>query len=154
MDINSYVTGFVDGEGSFLVSFTLRKRMKTGIEVRPSFTISQNKRDYQILLRIKTFFGIGGIRFNRRDDCYKYEVRSLKDLNKIVIPHFRRYPPQTSKRDSFIRFTQICKLIQNNQHLTKGGITTIINLAYQMNNLGARRYSKDFLLKIVNKMKV
>jgi hypothetical protein len=34
-----YVTGLVDGEGCFSVSFTLRKRLKIGIETRPSFSI-------------------------------------------------------------------------------------------------------------------
>jgi hypothetical protein len=46
---SSYVTGFVDGEGSFLVSFSKRAKMLTGIEVRPSFTVSQHERSRNVL---------------------------------------------------------------------------------------------------------
>ena len=53
MEIGSYITGFVDGEGSFLVSFSKRDRMASGIEVRPAFTVSQHKRNKNILLKSK-----------------------------------------------------------------------------------------------------
>src|SRR5690349_8682325 len=44
MDLNSYISGFVDGEGCFCVSFQPRKRHRFGWEVRPSFSVSQNAR--------------------------------------------------------------------------------------------------------------
>lgn len=154
MDLNSYITGLVDGEGSFLVSFSLRKKRKFGIEVRPSFCLSLNKRDYKILEMVRNFFGCGGIRLNKADNTYKYETRSLKDIMTKIIPHFQRYPLKTSKQKSFVLFQEICNLMWRNLHLSRDGLIKIINLAYQMNNLGARRYKKEYLLKIVNKMKV
>ncbi len=44
--------------------------------------------------------------------------------------------------------------MKENKHLSKDGITEIIELSYKMNNLGSRRYKKDHLLRIVGKMKV
>ena len=154
MDINSYITGFVDGEGSFTVSFSLRKKMKFGIEVRPSFSISQNKRDYNLLKEIQNFFGCGAVRFVKKDNCYKYETRSIVDINEKIVPFFEQYPLKTSKQQSFLIFKKICNLIKKNLHLTKDGVAQIINLAYQMNNLGARRYKKEYLLRVLNKKKV
>lgn len=150
----SYVTGLVDGEGCFSVSFSLRKKMKYGIEVRPSFSVSQHKRNKEIILFLQDFFRCGGVRFSKRDQNYKFEVRSISDLVKYVIPHFERYSLQTSKQRDFETFKVICKLIQNNQHLSVDGIKQVVTLASHMNEAGQRKYSAEHLLKMVSKMKV
>jgi len=154
MDLNSYITGLVDGEGSFLVSFNLRRRRKFGVEPRPSFCLSLSRHDYKLLEEVRNFFNCGAIRFNKGDNTYKYETRSLKDLVTKIIPHFQRYPLKSSKQNSFILFREICQLMRKNLHLNYQGLIKIIDLAYQMNNFGARKYKKEYLLKIVNKRKV
>ena len=154
MDEASYVTGLVDGEGSFLVSFQKRAKMNIGLEVRPSFTVSQHRRNLEVLQWLQKYFGCGGIRFNKSDQTYKYEVRSLRDLIMRVIPHFVVSTLKTSKQNDLLKFQKICQLMKESKHLSKAGITTIIKLAYTMNNYGARRYEKASLLKIVDKMKV
>ena len=150
----AYVTGFIDGEGSFLISFNRRAGLKTGIEARPSFSVSQHKRNRKILQRIHMYFRCGGIRFDGHDKTCKYEVRSLQDLWDKIIPHFKSYPLQTSKALDFDRFVEICALMRANQHRSREGMEAILTLAYQMNNLGARRYKKSDFLKVVRKMKV
>jgi hypothetical protein len=37
-----YISGYVDGEGCFSVSFTKRTKFLVGWETKPSFSISQN----------------------------------------------------------------------------------------------------------------
>lgn len=147
MDLNSYITGFADGEGCFCVSFSFRNKMNFGIEVRPSFSISQNRRNIGIIKELRSFFGCGGIRFSRIDQNYKYEVRSLENLIKVIIPHFQKYPLRTSKTTDFNIFCQICNLMHQNLHLNCDGLKTIIELAFQMNESGKRRISKQELLK-------
>jgi hypothetical protein len=142
-----YITGLVDGEGCFSVSFNLRSRLSVGIEVRPSFSVSQNKRNLEILNFLRRFFGCGGIRFDRHDQTYKYEVRSIKDLIKKIIPHFETYPLRTSKSQDFQYFKEICYHVYRNHHLSPKYLPEIIEKAYQMNQSGRRRYTKDFLLK-------
>ena len=154
MELGSYITGFVDGEGSFLVSFSKRERMNIGIEVRPSFTVSQNKRNDNVLSILKNYFGCGSTRFNSSDQTFKYEVRSLKELLAQIIPHFIRYPLMSSKSKDFQKFFDICQLIKRKEHLTHDGICEIIEIAHEMNNFGARRYAKEQLLRAVDKMKV
>jgi len=146
-----YLSGFVDGEGSFLVSFSLRKRMKLGIETRPSFSVTQHKRDREMIQSIRDFFDCGGVRFNKYDQTYKYEVRSLDDLVQKIIPHFEKYPPMTSKIKDFEALRNICRLMKSNQHLSVVGMKKIIDIAYQMNNLGARRYSRKDLLRVMGR---
>ncbi len=149
MNDASYVSGFVDGEGSFLVSFQQRSKMKTGIEVRPSFTLSQHQRNQLIVNWLKEFFGCGSVRFNRSDQTYKYEVRSLRDLTKIIIPHFDQFPLRTSKLKDYLVFKNICALMGEGKHLSREGLVEIIHQAYEMNNFGARKYEKQSLLKIL-----
>ena len=148
MEFSSYITGFVDGEGSFCVSFNKRNSLHVGIEVRPSFSVSQHKRSKEILHKFHAYFGCGSIRYSARDQNYKYEVRSLNDLTQIIIPHFQQYQLQTSKRDDFGLFSTICFKMAEKEHHTARGIESIIDLAYQMNNLGSRRYSKTEILRL------
>ena len=146
-----YVTGFTDGEGCFSISYTMRAKMRTGIEIRPSFSIGQNKRSLQVLQDIKTYFGCGAIRFSKSDQLYKYEVRSIKDLRSRIIPHFQKYPLKTSKQVDFATFAWICDEIAAMRHLSPVYLREIIERSSLMNEAGKRRYDKLTLLKILSR---
>lgn len=154
MEIGSYITGFTDGEGCFSISFSLRKKMKYGIEVRPSFSVSQHQRNKEIVQFFQEYFSCGSVRFSKNDDNYKYEVRSVRDHIKYIIPHFQMYPLKTSKQEDFQRFTEICSMIRQGHHRQRNGLITIIHLAAAMNAAGKRRYTPEYLLQIVSKMNV
>jgi len=142
----NYISGYVDGEGSFLVSFSPREKLSIGLEARPSFSVSQREDRSEVLDLMQSYFDCGFIRYSKRDRNRRYEVRNLKDLNKVVIPHFRKFPLLSSKIKDFEVFTQICDLMQNEQHRTRDGFINIINLAISMNIGGSRRYDKKYLL--------
>ncbi len=135
-----YVTGFVDGEGCFCVSFSPKKSFKTGWEVRPSFSISQNKKSRDILFKIKNFFGCGEVRPSRKDNTYKYEVRSLEDLAERIIPHFEKYPLQTSKKKDYVAFKKVILLMKEKKHLTTEGIKEIAKILQKAPQTGRRIY--------------
>ena len=141
----NYISGYVDGEGSFLVSFSPRRKMSTGLEVRPSFSVSQRQDRSEVLNLIKSYFGCGSIRFSKRDQNRKYEVRSLKNLNEVIIPHFKKFPILSSKIKDFKIFVKICEMMRSDKHKTKNGLAKIINLATRMNLNGSRRYDKNYL---------
>lgn len=147
MDFNSFVSGFVEGEGCFCISFNRRAKMKTGIEIRPSFSISQNKRNLELIKSINQHFQCGSIRFSKSDQNYKYEVRSIKELVKVIIPFFEKYPLQGIKNDDFLLFREVCLLVYQNQHLNRDTLRKIIDLSYQINCSGKRKYKKEELLK-------
>jgi len=149
-----YITGLVEGEGCFSVSFHLRDKLKVGIETRASFSVSLNKRDLELLKKLHQYFGGGGIRFSRADNTYKYEIRELKSIVEKVIPHFERYPLQGSKGKDFEAFKEIIKMMRANLHLSPKYLPRIIELAYGMNPSGKRKYSKDFLLQVLGGEKV
>ena len=149
MDIKSYITGFVDGEGCFLISFSLRSKMKLGIEVRPSFSVSQHERSRDIIFFLRQFFQCGGVRFSKRDQNYKFEVRNIGDLIKIIIPHFKKFPLLTSKKEEFEKFANVCGLIYSNKHLSREGLEKIIKLSEKINTSGNKKYNRSDLLKMI-----
>ena len=148
-----YITGLCEGEACFMVSFSLRKKLKLGIEVRPSFSISQHRRNLKIVKLVRQFFGVGAIRFSKADQNYKYEVRRVSDLMRVIIPHFQRYPLQSFKLRDFEKFVAVCKLVHKSKHRSRAGLEEIIHLAYQMNPAGKRRYQKGELLRLLGKVK-
>ena len=151
MEFASYISGFTDGEGTFSISFSLRKKFTLGLEVRPSFSISQHKRNLETLKSIQKYFGVGAIRFSKRDQNYKYEVRSISDIVKRIIPHFERYPLKTTKTNDFRIFKKICKEITLGNHLKSGHLKGIITQAYRMNESGKRKYEISYLLKLITR---
>src|SRR3989344_3634659 len=96
--VGYYLSGYSDGEGSFCISFSPRPKLLTSLEVRPSFSVSQNADRTEVLYVFKDFFNCGTIRKNSSDKTFKYEVRSIKDLIGKVIPHFEKYPLLSSKK--------------------------------------------------------
>lgn len=63
-----YISGFVDGEGCFCVSFNKRKNDR--IEVRLLFEIELREDDLEILERIKTTLDCGNI-YHLKYERYK-----------------------------------------------------------------------------------
>ncbi len=149
-----YITGLVEGEGCFSVSFNLRVKLKVGIETRPSFSVSLNRRDLDLLKRLREYFSCGGIRFSRSDNTYKFEVRDINDLTQKVIPHFEAYPLQGAKAQDFEKFRKICKMVKANLHLSPKHLPEIIELAYSMNPSGKRKYAEEYLLQVLGGEKV
>ena len=141
-NIQEYISGYVDGEGCFSISFSKRDKFLVGFETKPSFSVSQNEDRAQILFLIQKVFKCGFIRRDYSDKTLKYEVRSLDDLINKVIPHFEKYPLLSDKQKDFKFFKQVCFLMQRNLHREKNGLNKIINLVFKMNPSGKRKYTK------------
>ncbi|OGY30275.1 MAG: hypothetical protein A3F33_00880 [Candidatus Woykebacteria bacterium RIFCSPHIGHO2_12_FULL_43_10] len=148
-NIGYYLSGYADGEGSFCISFSPRPKIRTSLEVRPSFSVSQNYDRQEVLQTFKRYLGCGTIRRNPSDRTYKYEVRSIKDLQEKVIPHFLKYPLLSSKVKDFEKFTRVCNLVHQGAHLKKEELNKILEISFQMNGLGARRYTREQLLSLI-----
>lgn len=146
-----YLSGYTDGEGSFCVNFSPRSKMNLGWEVRPSFSVGQNISRPEVVRLFLKYFKCGTIRFNRGDNTVKFEIRSIQALCECVIPHFEKYPLLSAKRSDFEKFVTICNLLTKNEHLKEYGFKQILELAFTMNGLGARRYSKQYILSSLKK---
>jgi hypothetical protein len=147
-----FVTGLVEGEGCFCISFSLRAKLKTGLEVRPSFALALNERDLPLLKDLQVYFGCGSIRESRSDRTFKYESRSTAELLAHVVPHFKAFPLRGSKLRSFRGFAAICQMIEQGDHLERDGLRQIVTIAYET-SLGKRRHTQDQLLRMLDEVK-
>jgi hypothetical protein len=149
-NIREYISGYVDGEGCFSISFSKRKKFIVGWETKPSFSVSQNYDRAEVLFLIQKEFGCGFMRRDFSDRTLKYEVRRIDDLIKKVVPHFEKYPLLSSKHKDFLIFKKICLMIKEGKHKNLSGLKEIINFAFKMNANGRRRYTKKEIIDFAN----
>jgi hypothetical protein len=65
--LSAYISGYADGEGCFSISIAPRATLAVGWEVRPSFSVSQNRDRAEVLHALQDHFGCGSIRPDRSD---------------------------------------------------------------------------------------
>jgi hypothetical protein len=153
VDVSSYISGYVDGEGCFTVSISPRPTLKVGWEVRPSLSVSQNSDRAEVLLLIQQYFGCGRLRPDRSDRTLKWETRRLASLVDAVVPHFREYPLLSGKQRDFELFADVCERMARGSHLTVPGLREIVGLASRMNPSGKRGYRPEVILRWLDEMK-
>jgi hypothetical protein len=85
---------------------------------------------------------VGKITKNKTKNSVHYEVRSLKELTKVVITHFDKYPLITQKRGDYELFKLAVNKMNNKEHLTLEGIQQIVNIKSSMN----KNYLSDSLI--------
>lgn len=144
----NFVSGFIDGEGSFSVTFIKDKSYKSGWQLKTSFSIGLHKKDLALLEKIKIYFGVGGIS-QKGVNGVQYYVNSPKDLS-IIENHLENYPLLTQKQADFILFKNILELIRRKEHLTPSGLNEIVSCKASMNK-GLSGTLKEVFLDIVPK---
>ena len=148
-ELSQYLSGYVDGEGCFCISFSKREKLNVGWEVKPSFAIGQNYDRREVLDLIQEFFKCGFMRRDYADKTLKYEVRSLEELLEHIIPHFEKFSLISAKQKDFLLFADICKRMKNGEHRTVEGFKKIVQRAYKMNGSGKRKFSSEHILRNV-----
>lgn len=143
-----YISGFVDGEGSFNISFRKKPDYKTGWQPVLSFNVSQRERT--ILDLMKRHFGCGIVK-TRKDGLNSYDVTNPRALTEIIVPFFTKYNfLSNKKKTNFSIFKKAVKLMLEKRHLNEEGLRELVELREKI-NLGAgrtRKYSKkDILLE-------
>ena len=137
----NYVTGLIDGEGSFTAYIRnpdLKKNVKRRVKAEPRFYLKLNEKDKDILYELKRFFNCGNVYFQRdrrknHQNCYRYEVANRNDLEKIIIPFFKKHQLRLmSKRKDFKIFCQILRKIKRKEHLTRSGLKDLYQLKQKM----------------------
>ncbi len=131
-----WIVGFVDGEGCFHIGINKNDTMTLGYQVLPEFTVVQHERDVKVLHALKTFFGCGVVRVNRKDKTstrMAYRVRNVKHLLDIISPFFMTHQMKTQKGVDFKKFRRVLLLMEKDAHLTEAGLEEIREVANQMN---------------------
>jgi hypothetical protein len=139
--LDSYIAGYVDGEGSFSVSVQRNPTCRLGFQLIPEFHVSQNGDRAQVLELMRERLGCGYIKPNsRRDRALVFVVRKRCDLLDRVIPFFERNPLLSSKQEDFEKFASIVRAQERGDHRSETGFRRLLETALSMN--GAGRFRK------------
>jgi hypothetical protein len=140
------VTGFIDAEGCFSVIIEVSESLKT--KVRISFEINLHEKDKEILYKIQSFFGVGGIYHRPDRKLSVYRVTNVNYINDVIIPHFTKYPLITKKGVDFLLWSKVVKMILNKKHLTNEGFLTILSY-YAAINRGVSKKVLNYYPNII-----
>jgi len=140
-----WLVGFTDGEGCFSVSIIKNNTTRSGWQIFPEFVITQGEKSLSALRKIEKYFKCGKIYINRRHDnhhehLYRYCVRSINDLETVIIPFFKKNKLRTSKSDDFNKFKKILKIIIDGKHLNQKGMEKIALIIQTMNRKAPARF--------------
>ncbi len=150
----SFITGFSDAEGSFVVTILKNPRYKIGWNVQARFQIKLHEKDRPLLSLIQDYFNnIGYIsKINNRSTA-EFRVSDITSLNNIIIPHFEKYLLITNKYEDFLIFKQIVLLMSENKHTTLEGLKSILEYRASL-NWGLSKNLKESFPSIVPVKKV
>ena len=140
--LESYIAGFVDGEGCFHVAIQRNPCTRAGWQLVPEFRISQDVARAKVLDLARELLGCGLLRENHRgsnDHTYVLVVRRRQDLLEKVIPFFERNPLLSCKQDEFNTFATIVRAMAEGEHLAEKGFERLVAVALQMNGGGRYR---------------
>jgi LAGLIDADG endonuclease len=140
--LDSYISGYVDGEGCFAVSVNRNPTCRRGYQLVPEFHVSQNGDRAQVLQLIRDRFdGCGYIKSNgRKDRALVYVVRRRPHLLEHVIPFFERSPLLSSKHEEFEKFAAIVRAMNLGRHRASDGFSRLLDEALSMNGGGRFRH--------------
>ena len=151
-----FIVGFTEGEGSFNLSVIKRSDYVFRWQLNLSFNISQ--KEGVLLGLIKDTLKCGAIR-SRNDGVYAFEVRSIDDILQKIIPFFNRFTLLSKeKKETFMVFSEIAKMMKNGEHLKPDGLKEILKLRRLMRRLmnpsstRKRKYSDDYILNSFKKI--
>ena len=136
-----YIIGLTDGEGSFTAYVkdpSSKKNVKRRVKAEPRFYLKLIEKDKDILYKLKDYFGCGNVYFQKdkrpnHQNCYRYEVASRDNLEKIIIPFFEKHQLRlASKINDFQFFCKIVEKMTEGQHLTESGLKSLYKLKQKM----------------------
>jgi len=145
--IGWYLSGFVDGEGSFNVSLRKKPDYKVGWQPVLSFNVSQ--REKTILSLMKSYFSCGIIK-RRKDGLHSYDVTNPEEIREKIIPFFEKFDfLSENKRENFSLFKQIVDLMAEKKHLKPEGFRELLEIRKKLNKGKGRKrkYTLDNVLR-------
>ena len=149
-----WLGGFVEGEGSVSVSIIVHPKFKFGVQLQPLFSVNQHVNGIEILRSFSYLFdNLGSLhQKSGSPDVWVYELKGVSNLIKHILPFFENYiVPFGCKNKEYNIFKEVILQMGNKTHLTKEGISELIQLIYTYVGKGKyRKRNLDEVLSIIN----
>lgn len=125
---------FIDGDGSFNISFKENKKIQFG------FHITQDISSMNLLNKVQNFFGCGSTSASWcSSHRLRFQIDGIEKTDRMSVPFIDKYLFHSSKSIHYTIFKKVCQLIYNKPDLSDSDLLNIIELAYNMNKDGKRR---------------
>ena len=142
-----FLSGFIDGEGSFCLNIKKRPDTKYGLRIEPAFYVYQHEKSIYILELLRKMFECGNI--HRKTSPYSvftYQISGIKPCYTRVIPFFDKYPLIVKAR-TFEIFKSAVDFMYRKQHLSKEGFLHLVDFAYEINQQGkGKKWEKEAII--------
>lgn len=139
-----YLSGLIQGDGSFGFSFRVRKNKKAHIS--PFFTLVQENNSIQVLNECQAFFRCGKI-YPISVKSSRWMVTDFDDLKNNVLPSLTLLD---SKGSQFLLFKECLEILRSKDICRKEKIEKVVFLAYNLNMKGkGRKYNKEEYLRMI-----
>jgi LAGLIDADG endonuclease len=87
-----WLGGFVEGEGSLVISIIKQDKAIYGILLQPEFNVAQHLNGLNILRNFKILFNNKGqiCKKSGSPNVWVYTLKGIKNLNEYLIPFFKQ----------------------------------------------------------------
>lgn len=135
-----WLGGFIEGEGSLVVSLVKNTKVLHGLALQPEFNVVQHESGIAILHSFKSLFEDKGSVHKKSgsEDVWVYSLKGTQNLKNSVLPFFEKYVITYSskyKGEVFDKFSIIINKLYDNRNKTfsKYEIIHLIELVYSYN---------------------
>lgn len=154
-----WLGGFIEGEGSLVVSVVKNNKLKHGLALQPEFNVVQHVNGINILYSFKALFNNKGSVHKKSgsNDVWVYSIKGIQNIIDLVLPFFGNYVVVFSSKyraDIYEGFVHILTSLNNskNKALSQEEMVKLIRLIYSFNPDGKgkeRKRSLEETLEII-----
>jgi len=91
-------------------------------------------KNLSLLNLIKSYFeDSGSVILDKKTNKASFTISKFSDLTNLIIPHFQKFPLQSSKLTEYSLWLNCIRLMENNEHLTKAGVDKILSIKGALN---------------------
>ena len=152
-----WLGGFVEGEGSLVISVVKTKKAPFGFLLQPEFNVAQHHSGLQILNSFKSLFDQKGQIHKKSGslNVWVYSLKGIKNLNKFLIPFYMKYVVCYSNKYKIKEFDKFCSILNklhNKPKYSKDQFIKLVKLTYELNPEGKgknRKRTLDLVISII-----
>ena len=123
-----WLTGFVDGDGSFFVKINKSKTHIVGYNVRAVFDITQITSEIYLLKQIDNKYLQNKGTYSQSGSVTHLVISDFKTLITVVEPFFIENLILTRKSIDFLLWREILRIIEMKEHRIQSGLSKILEL--------------------------
>ena len=132
---NSWLSGFIDAEGCFNITFFKRKAKALGYQVKLRFMIDQkDSLDNMLFIKdqLNLFLTHRKLKKGSIGTMHRIESNSFVKA-PLIIEYLNKFRLKSKKQESFYKWVTVYELVKNKAHLTEKGLSEIRKLSKEVN---------------------